>query len=89
VLDERLLRILVCPACRSPLTYKERRKVLICTGCATRYEVRDGIPILLPPAGPAPTDAPAGAASPGPDDADDRHGLPDADDAVAGGEPRA
>jgi len=49
VLDERLLRILVCPACRAGLEYKERRKVLICTECATRYEVRDGIPIMLAP----------------------------------------
>lgn len=56
MLDERLLQILVCPACRASLEYKERRKVLICTGCTTRYEVRDGIPIMLPdeapPAGP-------------------------------------
>jgi uncharacterized protein YbaR (Trm112 family) len=55
VLDERLLQILVCPACRSPLEFKERRKVLICTECATRYEVRDGIPIMLP-TGPAAED---------------------------------
>jgi uncharacterized protein YbaR (Trm112 family) len=48
VLDERLLQILVCPACRASLEYKERRKVLICTECGTRYEVRDGIPIMLP-----------------------------------------
>lgn len=48
MLDERLLQILVCAACRAPLEYKERRKVLICTECATRYEVRDGIPIMLP-----------------------------------------
>jgi uncharacterized protein YbaR (Trm112 family) len=52
VLDERLLRIIVCPGCRSALEYKERRKVLICTGCGHRYEVRDGIPILLPPGDP-------------------------------------
>ena len=51
MLDERLLQILVCPACRASLEYKERRKVLICTECATRYEVRDGIPIMLPPDG--------------------------------------
>lgn len=49
MLDERLLRIIVCPGCRSALEYKERRKVLICTGCGHRYEVRDSIPILLPP----------------------------------------
>jgi uncharacterized protein YbaR (Trm112 family) len=51
VLDERLLQILVCPACRSSLEYKERRKALLCTGCDARYEVRDGIPIMLPQAG--------------------------------------
>jgi uncharacterized protein len=49
MLDERLLRILVCPSCRASLEYKERRKVLICTDCTTRYEVREGIPIMLPP----------------------------------------
>jgi uncharacterized protein YbaR (Trm112 family) len=53
VLDDRLLRILVCPACRSALEYKDRRKVLICTECGIRYEVRDGIPIMLPPDAPA------------------------------------
>jgi len=47
VLDERLLQILVCPACRVSLEYKERRKVLICSQCSTRYEVREGIPIML------------------------------------------
>ena len=64
MLDERLLRIIVCPACRAPLEYKERRKVLICTGCGHRYEVRDGIPILLPPTAAAPDD------DAGPDDTD-------------------
>ena len=56
MLDERLLRILVCPACRASLEYKDRRKVLICTGCAARYEVRDGIPIMLPDEGRAATE---------------------------------
>jgi uncharacterized protein YbaR (Trm112 family) len=57
VLDERLLQILVCPACRASLEYKERRKVLICTECTTRYEVRDGIPIMLPSDESAPKSA--------------------------------
>ncbi len=64
MLDDRLLRILVCPACRNALEYKERRKVLICTECGIRYEVRDGIPIMLPPdagedAADGPQDAPS------------------------------
>lgn len=49
MLDERLLKILVCPTCRVALEYKERRKVLICAQCGTRYEVREGIPIMLVP----------------------------------------
>jgi uncharacterized protein len=47
VLDERLLEILVCPACRSSVEHKERRHLLVCTDCGLRYPVRDGIPVML------------------------------------------
>jgi uncharacterized protein len=46
-LDERLLETLVCPACRSEVEYKERRHVVLCTGCGLRYPVKEGIPIML------------------------------------------
>ncbi|TVP66560.1 MAG: Trm112 family protein [Nitriliruptor sp.] len=46
-LDERLLAILVCPACRAEVEHKERRQLIICTGCGLRYPVRDGIPVML------------------------------------------
>lgn len=46
-LDDRLLEILVCPACREDVEYKERRKVIICRGCGLQYPVRDGIPVML------------------------------------------
>jgi uncharacterized protein len=46
-LDDRLLEILVCPACRSPVEHKERRHLLVCTGCGLRYPVKDGIPVML------------------------------------------
>jgi uncharacterized protein len=46
-LDERLLDILVCPACRATVEHKERRHLLVCTGCGLRYPVRDGIPVML------------------------------------------
>jgi uncharacterized protein len=62
-LDERLLDILVCPACRSSVEYKERRHVVVCTECARRYPVQDGIPIMLldaPPSGAAPAPAASG-----------------------------
>ncbi len=46
-LDERLMEILVCPACRSSLDHKERRHVLVCAGCGLQFPVRDGIPVML------------------------------------------
>ncbi len=46
-LDERLLEVLVCPACREGLEHKERRHVLVCMGCGLQYPVRDGIPVML------------------------------------------
>lgn len=45
--DERLLEILVCPDCRSDVEYKDRRKVIVCTGCGLQYPVKDGIPVML------------------------------------------
>jgi uncharacterized protein len=46
-LDERLLEILVCPACHGEVEYKERRHVVLCLACGLRYPVRDGIPVML------------------------------------------
>jgi uncharacterized protein len=46
-LDQDLLDILICPDCREDVEYKERRKVIVCTGCGLQYPVRDGIPIML------------------------------------------
>lgn len=46
-MDERLLEILLCPRCRGPLEYKDRRKVLVCVEDAIQYPVVDGIPVML------------------------------------------
>jgi uncharacterized protein len=46
-LDERLLEILVCPACRGSVDHKERRHVVVCRSCGLQYPVRDGIPVML------------------------------------------
>ena len=62
-LDERLLDILVCPACRSSVEYKERRHVVVCTDCGRRYPVQDGIPIMLLDA-PVPSGPSSPAAGP-------------------------
>ena len=45
--DKFLIDLLVCPACRSDIEYKDRRNVIICTGCGLHYPVRDNIPVML------------------------------------------
>jgi len=44
-IDERLLKILCCPACREDVVLKEDR--LVCVGCRRAYPIRDGIPVML------------------------------------------
>ena len=39
--------MLVCPACKKPLTVKENGESLKCGECRRVYPVRDDIPILL------------------------------------------
>jgi uncharacterized protein YbaR (Trm112 family) len=46
-LDPQLLQILVCPKCKGELEYRAAENALICNACRLRYEVRDGIPIML------------------------------------------
>ena len=46
-LPKALLDILVCPKCRGNLEYREADTELVCRSCKLRYEVRDGIPIML------------------------------------------
>jgi uncharacterized protein len=48
MLDEQLLQILVCPQCKGELEYRQQDvEELVCHACRLRYEVRDGIPIML------------------------------------------
>ena len=44
---QALLDILVCPKCRGDLEYRKGESELVCRTCRLRYEVRDGIPIML------------------------------------------
>jgi uncharacterized protein len=56
-IDERLLEILACPKCHSPLRPEDPSASsppgvdgeLVCTGagCGLAYPVREGIPVLL------------------------------------------
>ena len=42
-----LLDILVCPACKQPLEYRESPESLKCEQCHRVYPVKDDIPIML------------------------------------------
>ena len=47
MIEPWLLELLVCPKCRGELRYEQDPESLVCQADALRYEVRDGIPILL------------------------------------------
>ena len=47
MIDPQLLDILVCPKCRGELEYREKENELVCKKCRLRYEIRDGVPIML------------------------------------------
>jgi hypothetical protein len=42
-----LLEILVCPACKQALDYRQNPESLKCTQCHRVYAVKDDIPIML------------------------------------------
>ena len=46
-MDTKLLDILVCPLCKSPLVYKKSAQELICKADRLAYKIDDGIPVML------------------------------------------
>jgi uncharacterized protein YbaR (Trm112 family) len=47
MLDEELLRILVCPQCKGELEYDRKNEKLTCNVCRLKYDIQDDIPIML------------------------------------------
>ncbi len=47
-LPKDLFNILACPTCKSNLIYNKTKTKLICTKCKKTYNIKQGIPILLP-----------------------------------------
>ena len=47
MLDKKLLSILVCPLCKSPLYYDKDAAELICYPDSLAYPIRDDIPVML------------------------------------------
>lgn len=46
-MDRKLLDILVCPLCKSPLVYKKEAQELICKADRLAFPIRDEIPVML------------------------------------------
>lgn len=46
-MDPKLLDILVCPLCKSPLVYQKAAQELICKADRLAYKIEDGIPVML------------------------------------------
>lgn len=47
MISPTLLEILVCPACKQPLEYRQNPENLKCAACHRVYAVKDDIPIML------------------------------------------
>ncbi|MDH3626217.1 MAG: Trm112 family protein [Acidobacteriota bacterium] len=46
-IDERLLEILVCPACQGAIAANDDESGIQCGDCRRVYPIRDGIPVML------------------------------------------
>lgn len=46
-MDAKLLEILVCPLCKSPLTYRKAEQELICRADRLAFAIKDDIPVML------------------------------------------
>ena len=46
-MDKRLLEILVCPLCKSPVYLDSAKQELICKADRLAYPIRNDIPVML------------------------------------------
>ena len=46
-MDPKLLDILVCPLCKSPLIYRKAERELVCKADQLAFSIQDGIPVML------------------------------------------
>ncbi len=47
MIDQELLDILVCPACKDSLEYDREKEKLICRSCRLMFRIEGDIPIML------------------------------------------
>ncbi len=46
-MDAKLLDILVCPLCKSPLIYRKSAQELVCKADRLAFRIADDIPVML------------------------------------------
>jgi uncharacterized protein YbaR (Trm112 family) len=46
-LQTELFNLLVCPECKGKVELTDDGSGLVCKSCQLRYEIRDGIPVML------------------------------------------
>jgi uncharacterized protein YbaR (Trm112 family) len=46
-MDAKLLEILVCPLCKSPLIYLKSAQELVCKADRLAFKIAEGIPVML------------------------------------------
>ena len=46
-IKKELLEILACPKCKGDIHTDDTESWLICDACRLKYEIRDGIPVML------------------------------------------
>ena len=47
MIDSKLLEIMACPLCKSPLHYDKAKEELICRADRLAFSIRDDIPVML------------------------------------------
>lgn len=47
MIDKKLLDIMACPICKSPLRYDSAKQELICRADRLAFHIRDDIPVML------------------------------------------
>ncbi|MBI2663172.1 Trm112 family protein [Candidatus Woesearchaeota archaeon] len=47
-MPKKLYEILACPVCKSDIKYNKDKISLVCLKCDKNYNIKNGIPILLP-----------------------------------------
>ncbi len=46
-MSQKMIRILMCPACRGDIKHDKARGELCCAKCRERYRINNGVPVFV------------------------------------------